>query len=386
MASALVETYPPMPLEIVSGRGSRVVDATGREYWDFYGGHAVALLGHAHPAVSTALAAQADRLAFYSNAVPLEIRTRAAERLCAFAPQGLEHVFFCNSGAEANENALKLAIARTGRTRIAALAGGFHGRTLLALSATAGEALRTPFSPLLADCVRLTPNEPVELTRIDATVAAVIVEPIQSLAGIRVLSGDYLRALRQRCDAVGTWLIYDEVQTGMGRCGRPLIAGEHGVLPDLATLAKGIANGVPMGALLMSPRVAAGLRTGDLGSTFGGGPLACAALIAVLETLEREVLVERAARLGDEMHAALRGGMVGEVLGRGGLIGLRLNTPAKPVQRELLSRGFITGTSDDPHVLRLMPPITLPFEAVHALAGALHEMGAHHHASLAGVA
>ncbi|MBW7905698.1 MAG: aminotransferase class III-fold pyridoxal phosphate-dependent enzyme [Phycisphaerae bacterium] len=370
---ALVETYAVLPFTLANGRGARVRDTHGREYWDLYGGHAVTLLGHSHAAVCAALRAQAERLTFYSNVAPLEIRERAAQRLAAFAPRGLGHVFFCNSGAEANENALKLALQQTGRRRLAAMAGGWHGRTLLALSVTTDEKITRPLDGLLCSALRLRPNVLEDLAQIDASIAAVIVEPILSIAGVIELTPEYRGALRRRCAEAGALLIFDEIQTGMGRLGRPLAAGEHDVLPDFVTLAKGIANGVPMGAVLMSDAVAAKVKQGDLGSTFGGGPLACAAMLAVLDTIEREDLCERAARLGRAMHERLRVGPVCEVLGRGCLIGLRLCRPAKDVQKALLERGFITGTSADPSVLRLMPPINTPDEAIEAVAGALAE-------------
>ncbi|MCK6484186.1 MAG: aminotransferase class III-fold pyridoxal phosphate-dependent enzyme [Phycisphaerae bacterium] len=455
--SALVDTYAQFPLEVVTGRGSRLRTRDGHAYWDFYGGHAVALLGHCHPAVTRAVSEQAAALTFYSNVVPLEIRSRAAQRLCAFAGAGLDHVFFCNSGAEANENALKLAIARTGRTRIASLDGGWHGRTLLALSATTEEKLRKPFSGVLCDAVRLRPNDLDDLHRLDDRAAAVIVEPIQSIAGIVSLTGEYLAALRRRCDDVGAYLIFDEVQTGMGRLGRPFAAGDvhfgappdrnpprkrrdesvciqqpdleadgvegrhmagplprldktggttvppephrpasregptlpltraplPGICPDMATSAKGIANGIPMGALLMNARVAEALRPGDLGSTFGGGPVACAAMLAVIETTERESLLEHAARLGAAMRDKLSGGPVLEFRGRGCLVGLRTKPPAASVQKALMQRGFVTGTSADPHVLRLMPPINTPLDAVDELAEALTTLGGTVDAALA---
>lgn len=381
-SAALVKTYAELPLEIVSGRGARVTDSAGRELWDLYGGHAVCLLGHSHPAVARAIQQQSERLMFYSNALPLEIRSRAAKRLAAFAPDGLEHVFFCNSGAEANENALKLAIDRTGRQRIAALHGAFHGRTLLALAATDGAKLHRGLESLLCPCTRLRPNCVEDVERIDETVAAVIVEPVMSMAGVIELSGEFLRALRARCDQTGTLLIYDEVQTGLGRLGRPFAAGEHGLLPDMVTLAKGLANGYPVGALLLRPKLAETIGIGDLGTTFGGGPTACAALLAVLDTLEREQLVEAAARFGDTARRKLLGGPVREVLGRGCLLGLRLDRPAKLVHAELLSRGFITGTSGDPNVLRLLPPLSTPLEAIDELADELARIGETAHASL----
>lgn len=371
---ALVDTYARFPFSIAEGHGSRVRDTSGREYWDLYGGHAVALLGHAHPAVTQAIAEQAGRLTFYSNVAPLDIRTQAAERLREFAPPELGHVFFCNSGAEANENALKLAIQQTGRQRIAALRGAFHGRTLLALAATDSDPLRGPFAAQLCPTLRLSPGSLGELVAIDSSIAAVIVEPIQSMAGVVVLSPDFLQALRRRCDDVGAWLIYDEVQTGMGRLGRPFAAGEHGIVPDVVTLAKGIANGIPMGALLMTADVAERIQTGDLGTTFGGGPVPCAALLAVLATIHRERLVEHAAKLGELARNVLGDGPVQDVLGRGCLLGLRLNVEAKTVQQALFDQGFITATSGDPHVLRLLPPLNTPPEAIEELGQALKRL------------
>jgi len=381
--TALVKTYAQFPFAIMDGNGARVRAEDGREYWDLYGGHAVALLGHSHPAVTRAVTAQASRLTFYSNVVPLEIRARAAEQLCKFAPDGLSRVFFCNSGAEANENALKLAIRQTGRKQIAALQGGFHGRTLLALSATANEKLRSPYDELLCPATRLRPNVPEDAELINERTAAVILEPIQSMAGVVELSAAFLQALRKRCDEVGTLLIYDEIQTGMGRLGRPFAAGEFGILPDMVTLAKGIANGIPMGAVLMSERLADQIEIGDLGTTFGGGPVACAALLAVLETIAAEHLTEHAAAWNSQAREKLNVGSVEEVLGRGCLIGLRVNGEAKPLQNALLERGFITGTSGDPHVLRLLPPINTPFEAIDELSATLTELGESTNASLA---
>lgn len=374
-SSALVNTYPQFPFTLSSGSGARVRDTEGREYWDLYGGHAVALLGHAHPAVTQAVADQAAQLTFYSNAVPIEIRAKAAERLVQFAPEGLSQVFFCNSGAEANENALKLAIQQTRRKRIAALTGAFHGRTLLALSATASEKLRAPYADLLCPSMRIAPNAVDEVAQIDETVAAVIVEPVLSMAGVVGLSADFLRALRTRCDEVGALLIYDEIQTGLGRLGVPFGAGEHGILPDFVTLAKGLANGIPIGAVLMRPAIAEKVALGDLGTTFGGGPVVCAALLAVLDTIEREQLVQHAAEFGRFARERVVVGPVNEVIGRGCLLGLRTTPLAKTVQQELLKHGFITGTSGDAHVLRLLPPINTPLAALDELAGVLAEMG-----------
>ena len=371
-----------------------VRDSTGREYYDFYGGHAVALLGHCHPAVTQAISQQAKRLTFYSNVVALDVRSQAARRLCDFAPPGLDRVFFCNSGTEANENALKLAIQQTGRKRITALTGGFHGRTLLTLSATHSATLRAPFAELLCESQHLRPPPTrgdatlpaqgegaaaaalyADVDQIDERDAAVIVEPIQSVAGVVELSDGYLEALRRRCDAVGAMLIFDEVQTGMGRLGSAFVAGACGVVPDMVTLAKSIANGLPMGAVLLSDKVASRVKVSDLGATFGGGPVACAALLAVLETIERDDLLAHARCLGELMRDKLVVGPVVKIRGRGCLIGLEVRQRADRVRDSLLKRGFLVGTSADPKVVRLMPPITAPFESIDRLADALADVG-----------
>ena len=223
------------------------------------------------------------------------------------------------------------------------------------------------------ESIRLRPNQVDNVGKIDNTIAAVILEPIQSIAGIVELGGEFLRALRARCQETGTLLIYDEIQTGMGRLGRPLAAGDFGVTPDLATLAKGIANGLPMAAVLIGDRIAEKIKMGDLASTFGGGPVACAAHLAVLETIERENLLAHAQELGEAIHRQLGAGPVEAVIGRGCLIGLRIRGDVKALHRRLMDRGFVTGTSANPQVLRLMPPINMPFEAVAELAAAMKE-------------
>lgn len=372
----LVATYAQLPFTLVEAHGALVRSAEGREYWDFYGGHAVSLIGHSHPDVADAVCQQAAELAFYSNIAPLKIREQAAARLCEFAPEPLRRLFFCNSGAEANENALKTAIQQTGRKRIAAMKGAFHGRTLLALAATDWPKLQAPLAGLLCPALRLTPNALNEVAQIDESVAAVIVEPVLSMAGVIELSGEYRAALRRRCDEVGAMLIFDEVQTGVGRLGRPFAAGDQGVVPDMVTLAKGLANGMPIGAVLMTRAIGDRVQLNDLGSTFGGGPQACAALLAVLDTLERHRLVERARHLGERMRERLAVGPVQEVLGRGCLIGLRAACGAKKLYEMLLQRGFITGISGDPEVLRLLPPLNLPWEAIDELADALRDCAA----------
>ena len=373
---ALLPTYAPFPFPLLRGEGDRVFDAMGHAYWDFYGGHCVASTGHAHPQVAEAVAAQARELIFYSTAAELPVRSRAAQALLTFAGSGrdagMASVFFCNSGAEANENALKVASLLTGRHRFAAFQGGWHGRTTLALSVTDDPALRKGLEPFLAPCLRLPWDDPEALDQADfSDVAGVILEPVQSMSGIRPAGAAFLTKLREKTRAAGALLIYDEVQTGMGRLGHPFAAGLHGVRPDLLTAAKGIASGVPMGALLMSAEAAARIRQGDLGSTFGGGPLACAALLATLQVIRQEGLMQNALLREAELREALAGTCVTSVRGSGLLLGLVVPGRAKALKAHLQASHILVGGSGDPDVLRLMPPLTLTRAAVDALAAAV---------------
>ena len=372
--SALVDTYETLPFTVSHGSGMYVYDTDGREYLDLYGGHAVAVLGHSPPWVARAISDQAHSLLFYSNVAPLDVRERAARMLIDFAGPPYEKAFFCNSGAEANENALRLAIEKLDRPKIAALQGAFHGRTLLAAAVTdqasRSDSLTTWNGPVL----RLAPNCVEELDQIDSDTAAVIVEPILSMAGVIALETTYLEALAERCEQVGAWLVFDEVQTGMGRTGFPLVAAWSGVRPQMVTLAKGIAAGVPMGAVLLTDEVAQRVRLGDMGSTFGGGPLACAALCATLEALRTQDLVANAVRIERWVQGHCRLPGVESVLGRGALLGLRLTAPATTVYEELLEHRIITGKSRDPHVLRLLPPLIVQEDHIMRLAHTLKEI------------
>jgi len=373
---ALLPTYTPFPFPLLRGEGDRVFDPLGRSYVDFYGGHCVASTGHAHPQVAEAVSAQARELIFYSTAAELPIRSRAAQALLAFAgsgrDSGLASVFFCNSGAEANENALKMAALITGRHRFAAFQGGWHGRTTLALSVTDDPAITKGLEPFLAPCLRLPWNDCDALETADfSDVAAVILEPIQSMSGVRPATAGFLQKLREKTRAVGAMLIYDEVQTGMGRLGHPFAAGLHGVQPDMVTSAKGIASGVPMGALLLSAEAAAHIRPGDLGSTFGGGPLACAALLATLQVIRQEGLLQNALLREQEIREALAGTCVASVRGAGLLLGLVVPGRAKALKAHLQAHRILVGGSGDPDALRLMPPLTLTRASVDALAKAV---------------
>ncbi len=366
---ALLPTYAPYPFPLVKGEGDRVFDDAGGAWWDFYGGHCVCATGHSHPAVVKAVADQAASLLFYSAAAALPVRDVAAERITAFS--GMDSVFFCNSGAEANENALKLALLLTGRKRLAAFDGGWHGRTLLALSVTDDPKITQPYADHLVPTLRLPFGDLDALAAADfSAIAGVILEPIQSMAGIKTASRPWFEALRAKCDASGTLLIFDEIQTGMGRLGVPFAAQFYGVRPDFMTSAKGLASGVPMGALLMTASVAAKLKGGDLGSTFGGGPLACAALIATVDAITGEGMMANAAKAAARLRQELAGSVVSEVLGEGLLLGLR-SAHAAALKKHLLACHILVGGSGDATVLRLMPPLNLSDEALSALITAI---------------
>ncbi len=372
----LLPVYAQMPVRPVSGRGSWLFDEDGREWLDAYGGHAVASTGHCHPHVVQAIGQQAATLLFYSTAVPHPNRERLADRLAALCPDPLARVFFCNSGAEANENALAIARRHTGRQMIVSLRGGWHGRTAATLAITDGakyeEGARRAGVPLS----RKVPVDDVAAldAAVDETIAAAVMEPVLGRAGARDLSVEFLRAARRLCDARGALLVFDEVQCGVGRCGAFTAAEACGVVPDVLTLAKGLASGLPIGAVMTTPAIGDRLAVGDLGSTFGGGPVPCAAALATLDVIERENLIANAVEVGDYIRAGALALGIPAVTGRGLLVGLRLGRPAVPVQRALFERRVLTGTASDPEVLRLMPPLSFSRREADLLLGALREV------------
>jgi acetylornithine/succinyldiaminopimelate/putrescine aminotransferase len=363
----LLDVYPKLPLTVVRGRGNRIYDERGREVLDLYAGHAVSLTGHGHPRVLDALRDQMDRLVFSSNAVYVPSRARAAELLAAAAPEGLRRIFFVNSGAEAIEAALKLARKHTGREKVVALEGGFHGRTLGALSITALGSYRSAWRTMPGGVVFAPFGDArAVLDAAGSDAAAVILEPIQSLGGVRMAADSFYRELAAELRGRGTLLIFDEIQTGLGRTGRMWFGDHCGVVPDLITLGKGLGSGVPVAAALVSEQVADGVKKGEHGTTFGGGPLACAAAAATLEVIRDEDLAGNAARVGEHLRRALRGiQRVKEVRGAGLLVGIVADgIKASELQARLLERGALTGTCNDPAVLRLLPPLTLTIEDV----------------------
>ena len=363
---AELPTYTRWPIALVRGQGSTVWDEDGKSYLDLYGGHAVCATGHCHPRVVEAIAAQARELMFYSNVVRLPIRTRAAEAILAHAREPLSSVFFANSGTEAVENALRLARRSTGRTDVVTFEGGFHGRTADAMSGAGLAKYRELAKPNVPGH-RIVPFNDLEAltAALDDTVAAVLLEPIQSMAGVIAGEPDYLRAVQSACYRSGARLVYDEVQTGFGRTGSFFYAGKQGVVPDLVALAKGIGSGFPMGAVLVSAEIAKGVHAEEYGTTFGGGPLACAAAEATVRVIEEENLLDRVRDGSTRLRNGLRQvGAVREVRGEGYLLGVALDRPAKPVREALLARGILVGGCDLPDTLRLLPPLVLTEEEI----------------------
>ena len=357
-------TYKKMPIVVERGEGVWIYTSEGEKYLDLYGGHAVAGTGHCHPHVVKAIRDQAEQLLFYSNLVYSSTRARAAEKLVSVAPASLTKAFFCNSGTEANENAMRMARMATGRERIITFTGGFHGRTADAISATFLGKYREIGKPNVPGHLQAEFGD-IESVRAlaDETVAALMLEPIQSMAGVRAAEPAFYRALRELCDERGIVLIYDEVQTGVGRTGEWFFAGSaagDGVVPDVISLAKALGSGVPVGACLVTEAIASHIRENDLGTTFGGGMLAMAAVTATLEAIEADGMLENVKRV--EAYLRERLIEVEEVVavqGRGFLLGIEFAGKAAPVHQKLLAQKIITGTSSNPNVLRLLPPLCL---------------------------
>lgn len=360
--SSIMDTYKRWPVTIVSGAGSIVVDKSGRSYLDLIGGLAVAGVGHCHPKVVEAVTEQSSKLMHVSNLYSTEPQEALAARLSELT--GGYRSFLANSGAEAVECAVKLARRHggPGRARIIATEGGFHGRTLGALTLTGQPTKQQPFRPLLPEVGHIPYDDAGALQdALDTDVAAVVLEPIQGEAGVRVPSDDYLTIARKLCDEAGALLVLDEVQTGIGRTGRWFAFEDAGVRPDVICLAKALAGGLPIGVCLATPEVAASFRPGDHASTFGGGPVQCAAALAVLEVVEEEGLLERAIIAGEAFRTGLEKifGSAAIVRGRGLLIGAEFDSElARPIAAAALEKGVLVNDAT-PHVLRLAPPLVV---------------------------
>ena len=358
----LFDVYPLFDINIVKGKGCHVWDEQGQEYLDLYGGHAVISIGHAHPHYVEMISNQVATLGFYSNSVINKIQQQVAERLGRISGYEDYSLFLINSGAEANENALKLASFHNGRTRVLSAQKAFHGRTSLAVEVTANPNIIAPINAN-NHATYLPLNDlqawVAEIEKGD--VCAVIVECIQGVGGIRMVTPEFLEGLREACDRTDTVLICDEIQCGYGRSGK-FFAHQHlGVKPDMITVAKGIANGFPMGGVLISPKYKA--IYGQLGTTFGGNHLACAAALAVMDVMEEEQLVDNAARVGEYLMTELKKlPQIKEVRGQGLMIGMEFEQPIKELRLKLLKEQHVfTGVSGT-NVIRLLPPLCLSMD------------------------
>lgn len=365
-----VSTYKKMDIAVERGNGSWVYSSSGAKYFDLYGGHAVCATGHSHPHVVAAIREQAEKVIFYSNLVYSDIRGRAAERVASLAPASLSKVFFCNSGTEANENAMRMARMVTGRQKIISFSGGFHGRTADSISATFLGKYRKIGEPNVPFHVEAEFGDIDSLLSvIDMETAGVILEPIQSMAGVREAEPSYFQRLRELCDQNGTLLIFDEVQTGVGRTGNWFFAGSElaaGVVPDIVTLAKSLGSGIPVGACLVNKTVSSSIKENDLGTTFGGGMIAMAAVLATLEAIEKDGMLGNAKAIEQKLKAAdLRD--VRSIRGKGCLLGIEFTDKAGDTFNRLLAAGIITGTSSDPKVLRLLPPLNTSLDDIDIL-------------------
>ena len=369
----LFNVYSLYPVEPVRGEGCFVYDAAGTRYLDLYGGHAVISIGHAHPRYVEAVAGQVARLGFYSNSVENSLQGRLAELLGRISGYDDYRLFLCNSGAEANENALKLASFQTGRAKVLAFEKAFHGRTSGAVAATDNPAISAPFNRTAnVEFVPLNDIEAVRERLATREFAAVLVEGIQGVAGIRCPSDEFLRELRAAATETGTQLILDEIQSGYGRTGRFFAHQYAGIRPDLITTAKGMGNGFPIGGVLIAPHFEA--RPGMLGTTFGGNHLACAAAIAVLETIEREGLVENATAVGEYLLGELRAmPMLREVRGRGLMIGIEIEGSGAELRRRLLFEKHIFTGGAGASTVRLLPALCLTREQADSFLAAFRE-------------
>lgn len=355
----LFDVYSLLDMEPVKAQGAYLWDKAGQEYLDFYGGHAVISIGHTHPHYVEKISEQLSKIGFYSNAVVNSLQVELAEKLGALSGYDDYSLFLCNSGAEANENALKLASFTTGRERVLAMKAAFHGRTSLAVTVTDNPNIQAPVNK--TDKVSFIPFNDADALRKELSsgkYAAVIVEPIQGVGGIQVATDEFMLAAREACDASGTMLIADEIQAGYGRSGKFFSHQWSGVKADIITLAKGIGNGFPIGAVMISPSIPA--KKGMLGTTFGGSHLACAAAIAVADVVKDENLVENARVIGEKIMEGIAGvSGVKDIRGRGLIIGIDLSVPQADFRKVLREKHHIMTGLTGQYTLRLLPPLMI---------------------------
>tara|TARA_R110002096_G_scaffold154_21_gene889 strand:- start:10608 stop:11801 length:1194 start_codon:yes stop_codon:yes gene_type:complete len=374
-ADVTLPVYEQLPFVPERASGCDIFTEGGRRILDLYGGHAVAALGYGHPGLVAAVNKQCKDLMFQSNAVALQVRAQAAEKLTGIAPKNLERVFFVNSGAEANENALRMACMATGRKKVLAVTQGFHGRTAAAAAVTWNSARWYGF-PSLPFEVDFIPRDDIDAARnmIGGDIACVIIEPVQGVAGAYDLSSEFLQTLRTETENHGALLIADEVQSGMGRCGQWFGVQMHGIEPDILTSAKALGGGIPCGAVLCNAEVAAAIGPGTLGSTFGGGPVAAAAIVAVIDAIRSADLLANVRRSEMAIREQCVVGPVKRIQGMGLLLGLVCDRPAIEVRNALLDHDILTGTSADPEVVRILAPLVLEPRHIDHLAEALAQI------------
>jgi len=363
-------TYDRYPVVFTHGHDCYLFDTEGKRYVDLYGGHCVSILGHSPSKVSKAIQKQADTLFFYSNVAYSPVRATTAETLIKCMPEGFDRVFFCNSGTEANENAIKLAWKMTGKTKLVSTKGGWHGRTLASLSITDDPKIRKGFEFALLPTLQVPFGDAQALEQClehNPDVAAFVLEPIQSIAGIVTAPVAYFQEIRRICDRYGVLLIFDEIQTGVGRTGAFSISEWFGMRPDLITMAKSLASGMPIGAVFMPEGIASQLKTGDLGSTFAGGPLVMAACAATLEVITEDGLMGHALKMFARLEELFQGTHI-KVRGRGALIGLELPVAYSSIKHTLFDKGWLTGSSAQANVMRLMPPLVTPLSEIELFA------------------
>ncbi len=374
-AATMLRVYGQLPFVPERATGCDIITTDGRRILDLYGGHAVAALGYSHPHLINAITEQSKSLLFQSNAVALDVRAQAAEKLIGVAPRNLCHVFFVNSGAEANENALRIACVATGRSKVLAITQGFHGRTAAAGAVTWNSDSWYGFPQKPFD-VAFIPRDDCDAAAamIDKDVAAVIVEPVQGVAGAYDLSQEFLTTLREHTARQGALLIADEVQSGVGRCGQFFAVQVYGIEPDILTSAKALGGGIPCGALLCTKQLATRFGPGDLGSTFGGGPVAAAAIVAVIDSIDREDLLANVRAREAQIREQCIVGPIRKIQGKGLLLGLLCDRPAVEIRDALLAHDILTGTSADPEVLRVLAPLVIESRHVDHLAHALESL------------
>jgi len=370
----LFNVYPLNDITPVRALGAQLWDDKGQQYLDFYGGHAVISIGHSHPHYVQRITEQVQKIGFYSNSVHIPIQRELAQKLGEVSGYPDYTLFLCNSGAEANENALKLASFHTGKSHVIAFKGSFHGRTSGAVAATDNPKIVAPFNA--NHSISFLPYDLAEVERViqEKPTCAVIIEPIQGVGGIIMPSDEFLEALDKLCRANGVVLIADEVQCGYGRSGKFFAHQHAGIKPGIISVAKGMGNGFPIGGILISPEFKASY--GLLGTTFGGNHLACAAALAVLEVIEQENLLEHAHQMGEYLkQELLANGDAQEVRGRGLMVGLKYDFPIKNVRDQLLTEHHIfVGNASDPGVLRLLPPLNIKQEEVDQFLQALYAL------------